>query len=441
MNSSWYTTDAHDAESWYAPGVQPPVNNAPRDLKRRRKTGVIVALGILGLLLLIALTSVLFGVKGAAEKAESDPGESVLPKDPQEYAKDFRKFFEDFYTPFDTGDPCEIPVVSSFPGRELPLSPRGDEILSLQEVYERCAPSVVAVTAFVKENSDDNYFWGTGVVMTEDGYIVTNSHVIQGSCRARITLWNDEEYDALLVGYDTRSDVAVLKIDAAGLIPARFCDGDDLAVGESVVAIGNPLGKQFRSTMTEGIVSGIDRDVPYNGTTLTLLQTSTPLNEGNSGGPLINRCGQVVGITNMKMSASSIGDVTIEGVGFAIPSRTVKSMADSLMRCGQVVGRPALGLTVGVIPDDVKEHYDLPGGLYVSAISKGSDAVNRGVQVGDILLTVNGQPLKDTAELTALIAEHSVGDELTFTVWHREEGGEASTFETNITLVDVNAVY
>ena len=434
MNESWYTS--HEQTEPVSDSWRPaPVNSAPANLPRRRRGGLIAALVILAILVLIAVSSILFGTRGGNEEAEIP-----LPGSEGGFADDFRDFFENYYSSYTASEECTIPTVASFPGRTIALLPAGEEELSLQTIYERCVPSVVAVTAFVDEKSDDSYFWGSGIVLTEDGYIVTNSHVIEGACRARITLWNDEEYDALLVGYDSRSDIAVLKIDAHGLIPAEFCDGEKLAVGQSVVAIGNPLGREFRSTMTEGIISGIDRDIHYNGTTLTLLQTSTPINEGNSGGPLFNLCGQVIGITNMKMSNRYSG-VSIEGVGFAIPSRTVKSMADSLLAHGEVVGRPALGLTVGAIPDAAKEQYDLPSGLYVSEISPGSDAVNRGIVKGDILLTVNGEPLTDTVQLTGLIASLSVGDTLLFTVWHQAEDGTVSEYETEIALVDVNDVY
>ena len=177
----------------------------------------------------------------------------------------------------------------------MELHPTGKGSLSLQEVYSKCAPSVVAVTAFIEEKSDDRYYWGTGIVLTKDGYIVTNAHVVEGSCRARITLWNDAEYDALLVGYDSRSDIAVLKIDAFGLTPAEFCDAEELNVGDQVVAIGNPLGREFRSTMTEGIISGIDRDISYNGisraskNTFTALTARFRLSRGSQGRLLSQR--------------------------------------------------------------------------------------------------------------------------------------------------------
>ena len=450
MNNSWYNTSSREDPGWYDPvsGSSP----AAEPVKKRRRGWPIVLVSTLLIIGLIALSAVVFGPRGSvppeAPAPDSNPGteDSKDSKDKEEdkearpdLFEDFREFFNNYYTPQEEHEKCTIPTVKSFPNRTMQLHPTGKGSLSLQEVYSKCAPSVVAVTAFIEEKSDDRYYWGTGIVLTKDGYIVTNAHVVEGSCRARITLWNDAEYDALLVGYDSRSDIAVLKIDAFGLTPAEFCDAEELNVGDQVVAIGNPLGREFRSTMTEGIISGIDRDISYNGISQTLLQTSAPINEGNSGGPLINMSGQVIGITNMKMS-NGAGSVTIEGVGFAIPSRTVKAMADSILKCGSVVGRPALGLTLGPIPDSAMEQYSLPGGLYVSAVSEGSDCEAKGIKPGDIITAVNGNPVKTTADVTDVIADLHVGDTMVLTVWRKELSG-VRTFDVTVALKDVIEVY
>ena len=241
------------------------------------------------------------------------------------------------------------------------------------------------------------------------------------------------------MGSDSRSDIAVLKIEATGLKPGEFSDAVEINIGDQVVAIGNPLGREFRSTMTEGIISGINRDISYNGISQTLLQTSAPINEGNSGGPLINMAGQIIGITNMKMS-NGAGSVTIEGVGFAIPSRTVKTMADSILAIGKVVGRPALGLTLGPIPDSAREKYDMPEGLFVSAVSKGSDCEAKGILPNDVVVAINGTPVSTTTEVLTLIGECEVGDTMVLKIW-RESGGKQQTFDVSVKLVDVIDVY
>ena len=433
-------------DSWYAPaprteGVR--AENVPPKPKKRRGWLIWLAV-ILGVIGLIALSSALFGGRGSAPEAALPDGSEApqvpptqAPADPGIF-DDFKDFFQNYYTPQEEHKDCLIPTVSSYPNRKLRLDPAKESELTLRELYEKCAPSIVAVTAYPDENSDDQYFWGSGVILSSDGYIVTNSHVVEGTCRAKVTLYDDREFDVLLVGYDRRSDIAVLKIDAGGLIPAEFCDGDSLAVGDRAVAIGNPLGREFRSTMTEGIISGIDRGISYNGTTMTLIQTSAPINEGNSGGPLFNMCGQVIGITNMKMSNGA--GVTIEGLGFAIPSRTVKTMADSILSIGKVVGRPALGLTVGPIPSTAKEQYSLPDGLYVSDVAEGSDCKAKGIQVGDVVTAVNGKVITTTEELTSVIRDLTVGDTMVLTIWRQEVSGGRS-FDVTVALVDVVDVY
>lgn len=414
QESAWYVCSGSTAK---LSGTKP----------KRKMPAWGIALILIGTAILIIGSCLLFRNTESLPSVSDSAGE--LPDD-------YRSFFENYFTSAEETKECTIPTVQPSERITLTLVPAGTSPLSAQEVYAQCAPSIVAVSAYTDEKSDDSYYWGSGVILTEDGYILTNSHVVEGTCRARITLWDDAEYEALLVGYDPRTDVAVLKIDAHGLSAAEFASTDSLLVGDSVYAIGNPLGKEFRSTMTEGIISGIDRDITYNGVTNSLLQTSAPINEGNSGGALINVYGQVIGITNMKMSNQYIGSASIEGVAFAIPSGTVRTIADSLLESGEVRGRPALGVTVGKVPQSAMEEYDLPAGLYVSAVSEGSDCAAKGIAAGDVLLAANGQTLSVNEDLTGVIADLTVGDELTLTVWH-----EGKTRDITVTLVDVNDVY
>lgn len=421
--------------TWYVcpdDAAQRPLR--PDKKKKKKMPAWAVALLIVGVAVLIIGSCLLF--RGTAA-----PGLSGLPSisDPGssgDLPGDYKSFFENYFTTNEEAKECTIPTVQTTEPVHLTLHAPSGAPLTAQEVYERCVPSIVAVTAYPDAKSDDSFYWGSGVVLTEDGYILTNSHVVEGTCRAQITLWDDTEYEALLVGYDPRTDIAVLKIDAHGLTAAELAATDSLLVGDAVYAIGNPLGKEFRSTMTEGIISGINRGISYNGVTNSLLQTSAPINEGNSGGALINVYGQVIGITNMKMSNKYIGAASIEGVAFAIPCSTVKTIADSLLENGEVRGRPALGVTVGKVPQAAMEEYDLPDGLYVSAVSEGSDCAAQGIVAGDVLIAANGTELTANEDLTGLIAGLGVGDTLTLTVWH-----EGEVRDVTVRLVDVNDVY
>lgn len=298
------------------------------------------------------------------------------------------------------------------------------EPLGLSDLYDHCLPSVVAVKGFTGKYS---YSWGSGIVMTGDGYILTNTHMLDGVKSVEVILHDGSTYDAKLVGNDPVSDVAVLKIKADGLTPAQFGDSDALSVGDRVVAIGNPLSEVFTGTMTEGIVSGKERSVNYGGRTMTLLQTTAAINEGNSGGPLFNQYGQVVGITNMKMMMTR--SAMVEGIGFAIPSTTVRDMANILLRDGTVAGRPALGVYVLEVEDDGTH----PAGLMVSEAVQGSDAAQKGLRENDILTEIDGTPITDFSVVSDYLADKKVGDSVNLTIWR-----EGKSVVKTIKLIDQN---
>jgi serine protease Do len=308
-------------------------------------------------------------------------------------------------------------------------SAMGEE-LTLQQIYERVSPAVVGITTY---RSGEKYSWGTGVVFTADGYIITNTHVLEGGDAVTVTFSDGTEREALLVGADTASDIAVLYMEGDGYAYATFGSSDDLRVGDTAIAIGNPLGEDYSGTMTNGIISAINRNVSYNGHSMTLLQTNAALNEGNSGGPLVNAYGQVVGITNMKIMSSYYA--TVEGIGFAIPSTVVKQIADQLLANGVVSGYPTIGIVAGSVSTEAQRLYNLPNGVYVSQVNDGSDAQAKGLQVGDIILAVNGQAVTSVAEVNAIKEEFSVGDVLTMTIYR-----DGETFDLDIALVDRSTI-
>ena len=341
--------------------------------------------------------------------------------------RSYREYFENYYS---TSDSVELPRADVGTGVTVTLSPKPAQELSLAEIYERVSPAVVGVTARV--NGRD-YSWGTGVAFTPDGCIITNTHIIAGCDGASVTFPDGTEYDALLVGSDSASDIAVLKLDGENLPYAEFGDSSTLRVGDAVAAIGNPLGEAYAGTFTNGIISGIDRSVSNNGYSMTLLQTNAALNEGNSGGPLLNACGQVVGITNMKIMSSYF--TTVEGIGFAIPSAVVKEIADQLIEYGVVMGKPTIGITAGPVSAEAMELYGLPAGVYVATVNENADAYLKGVRPGDVITEVNGTPVTTVAEVNAIKDGLAVGDTLTLTLWR-----EGETFTLDIALVDSSII-
>lgn len=283
--------------------------------------------------------------------------------------------------------------------------------LSLQEIYEKAAPSVVSISCQLKNGKSS----GTGVVFSENGYVVTNYHVVNSALQIRIRFHDDKEEVATLIGKDEATDLCVLRVERKDLIPAEFGDSAVLRVGDPVVAIGDPLGVELRGTMTDGIVSAINRDVVTEGRAMTLIQTNAALNAGNSGGPLINCYGQVIGINTMKVGdyMSAYG---VEGLGFAIPSTTVKQVVDQLMKQGFVSDRPVLGFTVRELSRLDRILYRVPKGVYIVSVEAGSEAERSGVTVGDILLQVDDTTIADSQDLKTVLYAYRAGETVKLTL-------------------------
>ena len=284
--------------------------------------------------------------------------------------------------------------------------------ISWQEVYEKVMPSVVSITCTDGHTTSS----GTGVIMDAGGYIITNAHVVEDARQIQVLLTDGRELTAKCVGSDVLSDLAVLKVNAIGLTPAVFGDSDKLRVGDEVVAIGDPLGVELRGTMTNGIISGINRDIKSGNRTLTLLQTTAALNTGNSGGPLVNCYGQVVGINTMKIGdyASESG---VEGLGFAIPITAVQTVLEQLANQGYVAGRPDLGITGTAISTFYQFYYRMPAGILITEVAEDSDAAEQGVRRGDILMTLDGVSVSSLDILEQIVYASSVGDTLEATVY------------------------
>ena len=281
------------------------------------------------------------------------------------------------------------------------------EGLSLQQIYEQAIDSVVSITCTLENGGSS----GTGVVLSKNGYIVTNCHVVEGATAIEALFTDGRELSARIIGADAVSDLAVLWVDAEDLTPAQFGDSSTLRVGDVAVAIGDPLGVELRGTMTDGIVSAINRNVTTGGRTMTLIQTNAALNSGNSGGPLLNCYGQVIGINTMKIGAFT-DSAGVEGLGFAIPSTTVKEIVDQLIAQGYVSGRPTLGLSLRETSATERQFYRLPNGLLVTEVTEGSDAAQKGLKPGDILAQLDGTAISGQDSLDAVLYSHKVADTL-----------------------------
>ena len=296
--------------------------------------------------------------------------------------------------------------------------------LTPREVYAQNVNSTVGITTSITTN-----YWGyqttsaasgSGFILTEDGYILTNYHVIEGSNSVQVTTYDNTAYSATIVGYDESNDIAVLKIDATGLTPVVLGDSDDLYVGDEVMAIGNPLG-ELTFSLTVGYVSALDREVTLSsGTTMDLIQTDAAINSGNSGGALFNSYGEVVGITNAKYSSSSSSSsASIDNIGFAIPINHVKNIVTSIIEKGYIV-KPYIGVSVTTVSSEMVS-YGLPQGAAVKVVSEDSPAAASGLKVNDIITAINGEEITTSSELVKIVSACQPGDEMTLTVYRQGE--------------------
>ena len=293
--------------------------------------------------------------------------------------------------------------------------------MTAAEVYAKNVNSTVGITTQVTTN-----FWGyttqsaasgSGFIYSADGYIITNYHVIESASSIKVTLYDGKSYDAQLVGYDESNDVAVLKIDAKDLTPVTIGDSDNLNVGDSVIAIGNPLG-ELTFSLTSGAVSALDREVTMsNNVTMELIQTDCAINSGNSGGALFNLYGEVIGITNAKYSGSSGSGASIDNIGFAIPINSVRSIVDSIIEKGYVA-KPYIGVMVSDVSDEAIS-YGTPAGAAVVSVTEGGPAEKAGLQANDIITAVDGKEISGKSGLSSIIADCAAGDKLTLSVYRQ----------------------
>ncbi len=378
-----------------------PARKRPR-LRRRRWKWPWFA-GLLSLIVVLCLSAALleryFMGQAILRHWDRDGMPSIGEEQPQDEKLD------------DT--PPAIPQAETGTGVTVELQPAQGAVLPYTQIYDRAILSAVSIQASTGRGYGSA---GSGVVLTEDGYIITNAHVVAGAREVKVMFHDNRTLPASLVGFHAVEDLAVLKVEASGLTPAQFGDSSVLHIGEPVAALGDSLG--YRATFTDGIVSSLDREVEVEGVTMSLIQTTAAINYGNSGGPLLNQYGQVVGINTIKIVTE---DGSAEGLGFAIPSRRVKYVADHLI-AGEEIKTGRFGFSVNRIPV-------VGGGLELLIVEEDSDAWAKGLRAGDILLEADGAPIGGFEDLTRLKLGLGPGDGVSFLC---ERDGEQFTVEVEL---------
>lgn len=409
----------------YGYGYPMPNPYPPKPPKHKMPVGLRVLVVVMSVLLggsVLGFTS--YGVYTAlTASAPADSSDFALP------------------SPLDPGDETDEPevstpelpdidVVPNTEGITLYSTPSGEE-MTPSEVYNKVVPSTVLVIT----TAENGVGTGTGIIATEDGYIITNSHVILDSKSVPVQVKTNDGtfHDAVVVGYDKTTDLAVLKIDGTGYTPAEFGNSDELVMGQAVLAIGNPGGEQFSGSLTSGIISGLDRSVDeYSSNGMTYIQTDAAINPGNSGGPLVNMYGQVIGINSAKIVSEQY-----EGMGFAIPTSGAKTIVDDLLSGGYVQGRVRFGIKGNEITEMQASMYDVPVGFMIREIDADSSFAGTDVQVYDIITAVDGVETPTLAALSDALLAYAPGDTVTVSLFRPSETGTGGeTLEVTVTLLE-----
>ena len=396
-----------------APQQEPPLEQAKKEIRRGKHTGLklaalLAAVAIVAALGGSALTAAIhaLGQQNLAQQeavdamaqqpAEEQPADAAEPEAPYQLAR----------KPL----PAELP------------SNDGGKTLTPKQVYKMNVGAVCGIATQVTTNvwgqTATTSCAGSGFVLTQDGYIVTNNHVVSDADEGTIVvrLYSGEEYTADVVGTDSMNDVALLKIETEGLQTVTIGDSDEIEVGEIVEAIGNPLG-ELTFTMTAGYISALDREINADGTPINMLQTDAAINSGNSGGPLFDMNGNVIGITTAKVSGETESGVTIEGIGFAIPINDVLRVVYDLQQYGRVRGRAYLGVTLQDLDSTVAATYNLPAGPQIVTVTEGSCAETAGLQPSDIILEFEGREIGSYTDLVSALSKQQAGDTVTMRIY------------------------
>lgn len=334
----------------------------------------------------------------------------------------------------ESGETSSLPKAQS--AITIAESPKNVDSIPGDVIYERVNPSVVSITATSLTSNGGSL--GSGIVMSDDGYIVTNHHVTEDKDKFVVTLSDGSELNASLVAGDADTDVAVLKAETNGrkLAVPEFGDSDALKPGEAAYAIGTPTAYRLTNTITTGSISAINRNITINDKVMTLIQTDAAINSGNSGGALVNKYGQVVGITNAKLSSNIFSsNASYEGLGFAIPINTAKTIVDELMTNGYVAGRPSIGISGSEISEATAQYNDVPQGVLIQSIDSRAKAYSQGLEVRDIITGINGKTITTMNEINEEKNKFKAGDTVTLTVYRMSTG---KTIDIQVELTDAH---
>lgn len=391
--------------------------------QKKTKGGIIALIIVLCSLLTIGFIGMM--VYGFSADIKED-----LNNDRSDSGNSFRLPNKDSTTPFETlpdtssqGKTHDEPdysdkVNKDYSGMKLESNPKDaktNNSYTAAKASEKVSDSVVGILCYsddVPDQADTTTAssQGSGIIFSQDGYVITNAHVIGNSKTAyaiRVVTSDGKVYKAGVVGYDSRTDIAVLKMDdAKGLTPATFGDSSQLEVGQDIIVVGNPGGLDYQNTTTKGVISALDRKLSTSSLT-KYIQTDAAINPGNSGGPLVNYYGQVVGITTSKIVSE-----TYEGMGFAIPSQTVKNIVDTLVKNGYVEGRVKIGISGIAVTSDQASNYNIPQGIYVQSIVSGGPCDGTSLEEGDIITEVDGETITSFADVYAILETHKPGDKI-----------------------------
>ena len=428
MNYSFESMDDSNGSEGYRPNPSYDSGYNQNQNHNKKNNGIggrmialLVAVALVASIGGSALTSVINNISRKNEEANNAKAAETMSSQTVEPAQDAQDAAAEDTQSGYTIEKSQLPTSLSSNDTGKSLSPK--EVYAMN--VNACVGIATQITTNVWGQVASASASGSGFILTSDGYVVTNNHVVEGATSVTVKLYNGDEYDATIVGTDEMNDVALLKIDATGLQAVTIGDSDQIEVGEEVIAIGNPLG-ELTFTMTAGVVSALDREINTDGKPINMLQTDVAINSGNSGGPLFDMNGNVIGITSAKYSGSTSSGASIEGISFAIPINDALRVVYDLQQYGHVTGRAYLGVTVKDLDSSTGATYGLPTGPMIQSVEAGGCAEKAGLQQGDIIIGFNDAEIASYTDLVAALNKCRAGDTATIKVYRAGAEVEAS---------------